>query len=208
MFYKGKRIPCESTWDGSSYSLYEQLTREGCGGTTFYGTSILWPHTEDVPEKLILYYDKWIDSKSFADWIIRHEFGHAVDFSLYDLEPESYEKMDSKRSALFNAQKEGKGNGLLTDYSGENDLEYFAEGFASFFSSKEEMPGKPEEDLELIEWHKNHSMFDGSQAERQLIRTIKQKQSATSELLKEKDPGLYSLIEDTVKETVGLNNLA
>lgn len=111
-----------------------------------------------------------------TDWYVLHELGHTTDFSFAFRQPEPWRAWRGRLEAAF-AQAN-----FLTRYAGESPVEYFAEGFAAWATPaghrRAPRPGVEPEPL------------------------ARQRYEVDRSVLQERDPGLYSLIQEAVRLTL------
>lgn len=110
-----------------------------------------------------------------ADWYVLHELGHTTDFSFAFRQPEPWRAWRGRLEAAF------AGASFLTRYASESPVEYFAEGFAAWATPaghrRAPRPGVEPEPL------------------------ARQRYEVDRAALQERDPELYSLIEEAVRQT-------
>ncbi len=110
-----------------------------------------------------------------ADWYVLHELGHTTDFSFAFRQPDPWRAWRGRLERAF-----AKAN-FLTRYASESPVEYFAEGFAAWATPaghrRAPRPGVEPEPL------------------------ARQRYEVDRGVLQERDPALYSLIEEAVRQT-------
>lgn len=165
-YWHGRRLPRETVeFLKDPGVLLGTDGREGrIAGMVVHGPLPGWPREGNR----ILFWDHAFRRQDpLLDWYVLHELGHTTDYSLAFAHPPLWRAWKARLEQAFSRRA------WLTDYSGENVHEYFAEGFAAW--STPPRPARP-----------------GASP------LATQRLSAHRQRLEEVDPALVELIEEAL----------
>lgn len=169
-YYRGKKIHC-----GCVNSPYEVITANmrGVAGYVLCGKIA----DTDSPDKLILMWDSSLSGDDgLAKWYVIHEVGHALWDTLKEEDREFFDQWSSRVSGLYESRmKSGENDQFITTYSKENEREYYAEGFAAYFTDPDEerKPLDPSSVLQFAEERLKVTRKTLNKKDRKLSRLIR-----------------------------------